>query len=99
MCSPGTLRRLCRPVQTSCCFSQVRLEKRMPQTWHLVACGTKRAVSPDLWPHGLGFVEVPRERGDQRASVLACVPETACRAQVLSLGAFCVETTDMKTSY
>lgn len=50
-------------VQTSCCFSQVRLEKRMPQTWHLVACGTKRAVSPDLWPHGLGFMEVPRERG------------------------------------
>lgn len=86
-------------VQTSCCFSQVRLEKRMPQTWHLVACGTVVRLSHLTFSlMGLASWKSPGKVGPE-ASVLACVPETACRAQVLFLGAFCVETMDMKTSY
>lgn len=38
------------------------------QTWHFaVGCGMERFVLPDIQPHGLGFLGVPREGGTEES--------------------------------
>lgn len=73
------------------------LEKRMSQRWYLVVgCGMVRsALSDTLMP--LASEEPPGQGGLENPSLLICGSKTACMTQVhLFLGAFCVETGDVK---